>query len=290
MSKRKALASEAPKSRAQRPRLQPQPSTSPAQHVIGRNSAISLLLRLPAELRNEIWRYAYGDLTVHVRSSGQGRPKYYVCRSAHSMLDYYHMSLEGSSPDSRFRWNQEALNIPGLFSCCPREKELTRFTLPLVSKQYWCEASAIFLESVTFDFKFPRTFSMFMESSQISIPRIQNLAFEITVGFGPRWPAALTCKAIGKFRDLQGVQLRLSVSVVGPLGFPSDGIQFKRLTVPFQQWQLDAEKTGVLVFNRWEMPWPGRPSNLRAMAEKYRKGVLDHRARRKSRRRGKGED
>lgn len=102
------------------------------------NLAESPLLRLPAELRNKVWENAYGGNVIHVefRTGNRQITGALICKRC----------VEDEDPRK---------NV----NCCVSRTGSGSISVPLVSKQYWAEASITFFASNAFSIDEPQVMS-----------------------------------------------------------------------------------------------------------------------------------
>lgn len=159
---------------------------------MAQNSRASPLLRLPAEIRNKIWRMAYGDMEMCVEPGFREIP-------------YAHLD-----PAIALR---------------PVRKGRQSEPPSLVSRQYWAEASAVYLGTCSFVFSNYRTFRTFVASGGSIIARVRRIAIYVTLGYdeedkgepyfvdedecdGMDWADALAETSTARLPSLEGVSVR----------------------------------------------------------------------------------
>jgi hypothetical protein len=154
------------------------------------NSASSPLLRLPAELRNQIWADAYGNNTIHVYNRNI---TFYGVRSGPLVLLY---CVRGK-------------NQRGACECIEDDAAVRAF-LPLVSKQFWFEASGVFLSSNIFHFQEAQPF----RALALEHAKFAGRATDIRITFPDlwdstirHWDSALTSSILGRFKGIHGIAL-----------------------------------------------------------------------------------
>ena len=136
-------------------------------------------MKLPAELRNQIWQYAFGNLKVHV-----------------SLLSF-NKRAEDSHEDLIYTVWAELLYPP--------HAALPQLKLPsTVCKQLYSEATAALYASSTFEFHEPHSFRSFALSSHPCVSRIQHLSIP---SLSHHWEEALTSSLVGNLKSLRGVEL-----------------------------------------------------------------------------------
>ena len=87
-------------------------------------------------------------------------------------------------------------------------------SVPTVSKQFWFEAAAAFLESSTFDFSYASAFEAVATSGQAYVPRIRRICLRDNYGlsaFGRIWDSAMNSSIVGLLEGLRGVHLQLNI-------------------------------------------------------------------------------
>jgi hypothetical protein len=233
-----------------------------------KNSTQSPLLRLPAELRNKIWDYAYGNSVVNVnRVMYIGKDLSYTSCQEHGV-------------------GQDRTN-------CHGKKCSKPVKVPMVSKQFWYEAVAAFLESNTFEFDNPHALRKFAMSGLPHVAGIRRISIRSSDGLAyalDYWRKAWAASVVEQMGGLRGVDLQLGLhhhdarelqkSIMkrpyGRLG------NVPKMIRSFQQHQLNDRHTTVnLVEFRWERgPTPN--TSYHTLAEAIRVELLDHHPRRLS--------
>jgi hypothetical protein len=150
------------------------------------------MIRLPAELRNCIWAYAYGNAVVHVHLSDFG-----LRHSRHGVL----YSICDSDDDPRT-----------IISCCyfPSNKPAS---VPLISKQIWYEVTGTFMTTNMFTLNCHFTFYAFALLRRESVSRLSKLLIRLSgpIRYEDEWSKVLTSSILGRFKNLQGVNLVVQV-------------------------------------------------------------------------------
>ncbi|KAF9692720.1 hypothetical protein EKO04_009235 [Ascochyta lentis] len=257
------------------------PQDAPFVDITALNAVQSPLLRLPAELRNKIWSYAYGDEFVHV---DQGFSK-------HRLFRFHVCQHKGSSRP------------------CGCSRNTPLFSIPLVSKQFWWEVSASFQSSATLVFNTEDSYNVlraFLRSAHAFLAQVRYLELlvlsEHWMYRGDLRGYALTSALVGTMKNLQGIRLSLDFDF-GPMYLLSDpdimrsadwkGSGIPRIIQSFRQHKLNPDKIAVDV--RLSMcPWRSvlhlngnfKPSasDLVSFEEAIKNALLDHHPRRLSKR------
>jgi hypothetical protein len=131
--------------------------------ITTRTSTDSPLLRLPAELRNQIWAYTYGGLTIHVTAQNGlplSLPKQLVWRQC----------VKDGAHQGRCR--------------CFRTMNAKSNLVPIISKQFWAESSGIFFTSNTFHFQEAQP----LRRLAISNPQFVERVSDIWITFQSLYP------------------------------------------------------------------------------------------------------
>jgi hypothetical protein len=210
-----------------------------------RNSQESPLLRLPAELRERIWGPAFGNKTVHPRSSGdynwkpgfkrsRGRQlSFDYCQERFSDHEMYQMSLDGQSKESPHYWKHADMMDPdehipsfrGMHLCArwePDEEELTELgceqLVPLICKQIYYEATPVAWKTITFSFSISGYFQDFVKSTQTRLDLVTQLSIiqltEAHDGYQQGWVSAFESTVWSSFTSLRGLNLILRNNVI----------------------------------------------------------------------------
>ncbi|UPX17515.1 uncharacterized protein EKO05_0007864 [Ascochyta rabiei] len=197
--------------------------TIPAQ-----NARSSPLLRLPAELRKQIWQHVYGNARIRVS------------------LPSHNKRAEASHVDLKYTMWEDVFY--------PLTEMLPRLQLPRTAcKQFYSEATAALYASSTFEFDSPHTFRAFALSPHPCVSQIQKLSI-------PRlehdWEKALTASLIGRLKSLRGVQLAhtyLHCRATHPLPHAGrdEWKRYWRMIRSFQQHKLEPHITAfrLMVLN-----------------------------------------
>ena len=178
------------------------------------------LLQLPRNIRDRIWSYAYGDLTVHAqttnpdqkqKASGYYAFEYFLCRDADDPLTSCKMTQ----------------CYPGI--CGSTGNKATPFFWPIVSKQFWTEAIETFYASATFKVGSSIDFYILASSQQQSVRRMRNLI--VKLGFGIKhhnkiWSPKRCADSIKNFKSLRGVTLLLGSAVDDDANYTGTCVSF----------------------------------------------------------------
>ena len=193
------------------------------------NSTASPLLRLAAELRNQIWHLAFGEKMLYVRAR-----RFLV--NTKEQLDY---TLYDSVDEQPIRGN-------------PRHSAWTVTRAPqLVCRQYWAEASEAFFSSCALRVDEPTAFRGFVQFGGPIVSQICRLIVYLYQDFPLYWEDAFKSSLVGRLTSLEGLSF-LGTVFWGP-GLGSDvmsGWYWKIGKMPkiirsFQQHQLKEKLTTV---------------------------------------------
>jgi hypothetical protein len=182
----------------------------------------SPLLRLPAELRSQIWTYAYADQTITINNPNRPFPPgspipprrltFSLCGPSrgsicpHIQPDIAHIIVP---------WHQEfhhKSKTPTWKTC----RDARPFTHPLVSKQFWAETTAVLLRTATWVFHAPHDLRQVLSSGHAWVPHMRHMVVRAggvlsVVRFFAEWQGALTWRLLSKLRDLRGVVIDISL-------------------------------------------------------------------------------
>lgn len=249
------------------------------RYVTAQNACLSPLLKLPTELRNQIWQYAFGNLKVHV-----------------SLLSFNKRAGDSHKDLIYTIWTEPQY---------PLHNASPKFKLPpAVCKQFYSEATAALYASNTFEFREPHSFRSFALSPHPCVSRVQHLSISC---LSRDWKEALTSSIVGNLKSLRGVELvysywRCIERDPVPHATHPRWRGFWRIIRSFQQHQLEPHltefrvnvyniyKSGNLRFgqvNEEEIALkPGEPQyrNLLQLQQELKAGLLQHVPRRLSRR------
>ncbi|KZM22092.1 uncharacterized protein EKO05_0007877 [Ascochyta rabiei] len=157
--------------------------------LTAQNAIQSPLLRLPAELRNEIWDSVYSNMMIGMRFDYNHHIDYYPVRP---------------SRDEYTPRRDKHVRLPGF-----------------VCKQFWAEVLGIFLSSFTLRLDDPGIFRAMIASGSPLIPQVRSV-FLISQAYCPAsfviaWAETLTPSVVGQLKNLQGLRLKLQTQN-DPLG------------------------------------------------------------------------
>jgi hypothetical protein len=173
------------------------------------------LLRLPAELRDQIWGLCYSDFTINIDNAlrydktalgnydkilHKPHPLSYqvcgpdtgsVCRHIHSSGDH--------------SYNRRM----GVWICCTSARQ---FSHPLVCKQFWVETTQVLYKSCTWVFHSRHDFRRLLASSQAFVPHMRRIVIRspMTYNLGTwcnEWEGALTWRLVRRLQRLEGVRV-----------------------------------------------------------------------------------
>ncbi|KAF1974885.1 hypothetical protein BU23DRAFT_598172 [Bimuria novae-zelandiae CBS 107.79] len=210
-------------------RLDPRRLHPEAAALYSQNSQTPLL-RLPREIRDQIWALLYGNLVVHPDTDHDSKTarravhplQFKICGSFHTPKEIYDFSLQGalSHPDywtgeSGFMWAAAELQSyhfcsrPGRSSSC---QQMTGFStdelrVPIVCRQVWNEMSDMVYETCIFAFTNPNTFNSFLSCRKTGLERIRRLLLAPSLG-GSRFEAwNLGWWALGRMKGVRSLDL-----------------------------------------------------------------------------------
>ncbi|KAJ8119131.1 hypothetical protein OPT61_g16 [Boeremia exigua] len=184
MSPAKRMATPPPSNMPKRRRLPTITDINPTANLTARNTLDSPLLRLPAELRNLIWTFAFGDQIILVRGS-------------RSSYDAENHLVDFRSLDAFSSFRHATLKVAE-----------SSFTPKLVCRQFWAETSQVFLSSCTFRVDHAHDFRKLALSKQPVVPKIRRLMICLgsrTHNFPMYWHDVFTSSLVGRFTSLEGV-------------------------------------------------------------------------------------
>jgi hypothetical protein len=160
----------------------------------------SSLLRLPRNVRERIWKYAYGSLVLHAEPSCANQK---MKPSGHYGFRYYFCQ----APD------EVCADSSRMTECCPaasRAGTRSPFFWPIVSKQFWTETIDIFYASATFKVGTSIDLYILASSQQQCVRRMRYLV--VRLGFGIKhhnriWSPGRCSSVIKNFESLKGLIL-----------------------------------------------------------------------------------
>ncbi|KAF1927754.1 uncharacterized protein M421DRAFT_174719 [Didymella exigua CBS 183.55] len=245
------------------------------------NAASSPLLRLPPELRHQIWELAFGNRMIHVWSHNKYEDEEQLTQVFYIAHDAVCHRICGSP-----EWLSE-MGRP--------EATQSHVKPQLVCRQLWAETSEVFLSSCTFRVSRSEDFRAWALSGHNSVPRVRRLLVHLSGGKSHNFPmyshADFTSSLVGRFSSLEGVvftgsvywgprEAVLNADVMG-------GDHWRMIHIPviiraFQQHKLKEELTHVTMLPKCYSHdvWDTKPYN-----EAIRKALLQHHPRRLSKRR-----
>lgn len=225
------------------------------------------LLRLPKNIRERIWYYAYEGLTVHAQPT-------YHDQKMKPLGDYAFQYTFCQLGDSTETPGCHLGTNRGLQKC-----QRTKFYWPIVCKQYWTETIEVFYATATFKVESSIDFYILASSQQQSVRRMRNLELQLGLGIKHHnriWSRERCARVIKHFESLQSLALLIGLVVEDNSNYTGtcvdsgeDGrgsvIRGSRLEgreweeernwLPvflrsFQVHQLQADRTRVVLFDR----------------------------------------
>jgi hypothetical protein len=238
------------------------------------NSTASPLLRLPAELRNQIWHLAFGEKILHVNVGRIPTETEEQPQLDYTLFDSNGRSYEHTTPNSDW-------SLPG----APQT----------VCRQYWAEASQAFFSSCALMIDEPAAFRCFVQSGEPIVSQIRRLLVFVcdkkSHNFPMYWQDVFNSTLVGRLTSLEGVKFS-GVVYWGPHQNSTktdvmSGYHWKMIKMPgtirsFQQHKLKEELTTVDF--QPEDPTDGRASAIGPINEAIRENLLRHYPRRLSKR------
>ncbi|KAK3203096.1 hypothetical protein GRF29_112g234820 [Pseudopithomyces chartarum] len=152
------------------------------------------LLRLPREIRDQIWTLAYGNHVLHPGSGGPGiahrnrHPmQFYICGSPYTPEEIYNFS-QNTPDNSPNESNSDTTNLGprhplqhyhfcghrGMSWQCNTTKP-TVFNVPIVCRQMWTEVSKTVYETCTFGFTSQSNFMDFLSCKKAGLERVRHI-------------------------------------------------------------------------------------------------------------------
>ncbi|KAF1958435.1 hypothetical protein CC80DRAFT_592132 [Byssothecium circinans] len=231
-----------------------------------RNAEESPLLRLPAEIRNEIWELAFGHRNVHPHiedvktywtRSKSGRHQrtitYSPCDPGLSTQEQCNTVMRGGG--------ELAVGISGTWEDSRSYyrlmgKEETASTLvPLVCKQIYYEALSLVWETTTFTFNEPRVFQRFLNAPTSRLDLVQQLGLAIGLhrlsdSNEDIWPGVLMSPSFSALTAVSGINLVAKVHQFHwPPLYPDPYYIFGVLINELRGFPLKPERTTVFVIS-----------------------------------------
>lgn len=172
---------------------------------------------MPAELREHIYSWLYGDLVIHVAKPelpyGNHPCRYYLCQSPLTPSERYQHTLLGASPESPHRWASPMLQAQYYPSAWHREcrcgDDVVWLYVPLVCKRFLREVESLVYRTATWYFVCPDDLDWFAWRGAMA-QRVRRLALLFDFGRGPcDWSAKLGYSSLDRFKNLQGLDLVL---------------------------------------------------------------------------------
>ncbi|KAF3047155.1 hypothetical protein E8E12_011495 [Didymella heteroderae] len=249
------------------------------------NSHASPLLSLPAELRQHIFTYAYGDIVVHVHepydpTRGNHNKivdepflyRFYATNPCWStgfetgLQQVYHTSpwnatARGPTPLASSR-TSPASGCSDCFATHSADIALARrpnVRLPLVSRLFWAEAFPAFLSNLTLQFTCPHVFHGWMKMNNEMLKHVRGLEIRMTrlstSTVSMHWAQALHMLHMAKFEKLRGVRLLVQLGRYDALALRENydvmsdrdwwETKLPEIICAFQQHKLDSDRTDV---------------------------------------------
>jgi hypothetical protein len=192
------------------------------RYLFERNAVESPLLRLPREIRDEIWRLLYGDRVIHPYWWGRSHPMVFsVCQEPHTPSSIYSFALQGAVEDEPYVWKAPELNDMNVF--CPWDSQKChlaynpnipkpKFLVPLVCRQMWEEVSDIVSKTCIWSFTSPDDWKCFLGTKKNGLEVVRRVSLRIDFGEqtgGKDWATALDPFLMKRLPNLQGVNLWL---------------------------------------------------------------------------------
>jgi hypothetical protein len=193
---------------------------APIHRRAARNCLESPLLRLPAELRERIWTFAFGNRTIHARRAvtNPKRKKVWCisfdsCNEPFTDNEVYAFNLDEASAMKDPRWREAITQARathtkvGSHSNCTNLNNTFSLIVPTACKQLYYEAVPIAWKTSTFWLGDPSDFSSFMNAPVARIDLISQLSLRL---FYTRtaWRDALNQNVtIDRLKALRGLNL-----------------------------------------------------------------------------------
>lgn len=223
------------------------------------NAVESPLLRLPRELRDEIWRLLYGDRVIHPYSWGRAHPMAFsVCQGPYSPSSIYSFTLQGASEEDPCRW--KAKELDNMDDYCPWNNRNCRlayyrnvpkplFSFPLVCRQVWEEVRDIVGQTCIWSFDSADDWKCFLGTKKKGLECIRHVGLRIDFGadYGSKeWAAVLNPFLMKRLPNLQGVDLWLERATKGMI-FSLDTLRLDAGTVLNENKQPECSRLRAIV-------------------------------------------
>ncbi|KAH7381387.1 hypothetical protein DE146DRAFT_670487 [Phaeosphaeria sp. MPI-PUGE-AT-0046c] len=255
------------------------------------NAIRSPLLRLPAEIRQQIWSLHISDLVINVDSPNRPRSPVGAEQVWDPALGYYvyqllpqvpyHLTFSTCGPLIHTICNHIGPRYsrrPHPWDAC---EHAPRVFHPLVCKQFWFETHDMFIGRATWVFHHHQDLVLFIKTKKHALPHIRRLVVRsahnpCVASLGnwvDSWQQALTWSNMRHFRRLQGVELHITVpyweSAFHMLRNPRhdplrNNAKLKAVLRSLQQHKLQPDITRVKMYPRnlegvqlkgWEAAW-----------------------------------
>lgn len=189
-----------------------------------RNQQESPLLRLPIELRELIWTYAFALDPVHPTNGRWAghvrRMRYGECRETLSDQTIYELGLQGADENDAMKWKNPALHdtmdpyfrrptFVGMHRCTSVRGPPLNVSVPLVCKQLYDEALPLMWKSTTFCFSSGEVFFNFSRAPNARPQLVEQLSINLKAGHLSDWEATVTPEVLASFPALRGLHLIL---------------------------------------------------------------------------------
>ncbi|OCK74084.1 hypothetical protein K432DRAFT_430232 [Lepidopterella palustris CBS 459.81] len=186
-----------------------------AESITARNLAESPLLRIPRELRDMIWEFAFGGETIHIEKEGTDgnsglKRKYVLCETEKSFREVYDLTKAGPSSENAYQYAEEyVLKEPYRHNGC---KNSVR-TVPKVfrvCKQVYQESLFVLYGSNTFSFIHAEALKAFVLTPGLPRHLIKKLHVHIGQNFSyDTWGRILTPGFVALLSSLEELYITL---------------------------------------------------------------------------------